>query len=85
MFWQFGGRNGDSRAVQGKWKFLKKKDHKALYDLSNDIEEKNKLSKKYSEIFAKLEKISVDAYKEPRSQKDDGKYTGRPSKPKKKK
>ena len=72
------------RAVRiDNMKGLKKGNNFALYDLSNDIEEKNDLSGKYPELAAKMQKIMVDAYKEPRSQKDDGKYTGRPAKKKK--
>lgn len=77
MFWQFGHQGKDMRAVRiDKWKGLMKDKSFALYDLSNDIEEKNDLAAKYPEMSDKMKKIMLDAYREPRSQKDDGKYTG---------
>jgi len=86
MFWQFGHIDKGMRAVRiDNWKGLKKGDSFALYDLNNDIEEKNDLSAKNPEMAARMKKIMVDAFREARSQKDDGKYTGRPPKAKKKK
>ena len=82
MFWQF----GKMRAVRmGKWKGLQKGDKFNLYDLNNDIEEKNDLSAKYPEISDKIQKLMISEYQEARSQKDDGKYTGKAPKTKKKK
>jgi arylsulfatase A-like enzyme len=74
LFWQF----GNSRAVRsGKWKGLVQGGKIQLYDLGKDIGEKNDLAAKHPEIAARLLKTSEEAYEEPRSQKDDGKYTGK--------
>jgi arylsulfatase A-like enzyme len=76
MFWQYG-----VRAVRsGKWKGIGKGGHLYLYDLSKDIEEKNDLSSKHPEIAARMKKYITIGYREPRSQKDDGKYTGKDKK-----
>ena len=80
MFWQA----GKDRAVRsGKWKGLTKGETFALYDLSQDMAEENDLSKQYPEITVRLKRFTEEGYDEPRSQKDDGKYTGRPPKAKK--
>ena len=82
MFWQF----GKMKAVRmGKWKGLQKGDKFTLYNLNNDIEEKQDLSSKYPEISDKIKKLMVSEYLQARSQKDDGKYTGKAPKAKKKK
>ena len=74
LFWQY----GKSRAVRsGKWKAIITGTKVELFDLSNDLSEKKDLSGEFPEMAAKLKKYSDDAYEEPRSQKDDGKYTGR--------
>jgi arylsulfatase A-like enzyme len=76
MFWQYG-----VRAVRsGKWKGIGKGGHLYLYDLSKDIEEKNDLSSRHPEIAARMKKYITIGYREPRSQKDDGKYTGKDKK-----
>ncbi len=76
MFWHYG-----VRAVRsGKWKGIGKGGHLYLYDLSEDIEEKNDLSSKHPEIAARMKKYITIGYREPRSQKDDGKYTGKDKK-----
>lgn len=73
MFWDF--RN--MRAVrQGPWKVLRKGNKIFLFDISKDLAEKNDLSQKYPDILKKLSPYLTSAYKEPRSQKDDGKYSG---------
>ena len=80
LYWEF----GKDRAVRsGKWKLLIKKGTAQLFDLSVDMGEKNDLSAKHPEISAKLQKYTEEAHAEPRSQKDDGKYTGLPPKEKK--
>ena len=48
----------------------------SLYDLSNDIGEKNDLAEKHPDIVAKLTGIMQKAWTEPRSQESDGTYTG---------
>jgi len=82
LYWEHGG----TRAVRsGKWKGLLKKDTLQLFDLSVDMAEKNDLADKHPDIAARLKKYTEEAHAEPRSQKDDGKYTGRPPKTKSKK
>ncbi len=78
LFWSSG-----SHAVRmGKWKGIGKPGKIRLYDLSSDISEKNDLAAEHPEIVKKISKIMTDAWVAPRSQKDDGKYTGKgPSKP----
>ncbi len=74
LFWQFGG----GMAVRaGNWKALGNPGKLRLYDLSKDMGEKTDLAGQHPEICEKLGKIMDEAYQEPRSQKDDGKYTGR--------
>ncbi|TWT67159.1 arylsulfatase [Allorhodopirellula solitaria] len=73
MFWQF----GNERAVRsGNWKGLTQGDSFTLYDLSQDIGEQKDLSQQHPEISKRLQAYGDAAYMEPRSQKDDGKYTG---------
>ncbi len=78
MFWEFGGH----RAVRsGNWKGLTTKKGKfSLYDLNNDIGEQKDLSAIHPKIAQRLKQYTEEAYQKPRSQKDDGKYTGRPPK-----
>ena len=73
MYWQYGVR----AARSGKWKGIGKGGHMYLYDLSKDRAEKNDLSAKHPEIAAKFKRYITVGYREPRSQKDDGKYTGK--------
>lgn len=74
MFWQA----GNDRAVRsGKWKGLIQGEKFSLYDLSQDMGERNDLSKQHPEIAKRLQGYSEAAFVEPRSQQDDGKYTGR--------
>lgn len=56
----------------------------ALYDLSNDIAEENDLATQHPDIVRRLSDLMAAAEQPPRSQQDDGKYTGRSPKPKKK-
>ena len=65
----------------GKWKGLGKPGNLSLYDLSKDIGEENNLAEKHPEIAAKLSRFMEEAWTEPRSQKSDGKYTGREEEP----
>jgi arylsulfatase A len=76
MYWQYGVR----AARSGKWKGIGKGGHMYLYDLTKDRGEKNDLSAKHPEIAAKFKRYITEAYREPRSQKDDGKYTGKSKK-----
>ena len=61
----------------GKWKGLGTPGNLALYDLSNDMGEEHNLAAQHPEIVKKLNEYLATAYTQPRSQKDDGKYTGR--------
>jgi len=78
MYWQYGVR----AARSGKWKGIGKGGHMYLYDLTKDRGEKKDLSAKHPEIAAKFKRYIIEAYREPRSQKDDGKYTGKSTKKK---
>ena len=49
-----------------------------LLDIHDDI-----LEHEHPDIAEKLGKFAEEAYREPRSQKDDGKYTGKGASPKK--
>lgn len=78
LFWE-----SRKRAVRaGKWKGIGSPGEVALYDLSNDIGENTDLAEKYPDIAAKLGRFMAEAWIEPRSQKDDGKYKGKPDKKK---
>jgi arylsulfatase A-like enzyme len=80
LYWEF----GNSRAVRdGWWKGLTKGGAFQLFDLRQDRAEKNDLSAKYPEIAERLQGYTQAAHVEPRSQKDDGKYTGKTARPKK--
>jgi len=82
LYWEAGG----TRAVRsGKWKGLSKKGTFHLFDLSVDMAEKNDLAADEPEIAKRLQAYMQEAHRAPRSQKDDGKYTGRPPKAKKRK
>ena len=73
LFWQAG-----ARAVRmGKWKAIGQKDRVALYDLDKDIGEKHDIAEQHPDIASKMQKFMTEAWVNPRSQKDDGKYTGR--------
>lgn len=61
----------------GNWKGVGKPGKLALYDLSNDIGETNDLAARNPEIVSRLSSLMEKAWTEPRTQKDDGKYTGR--------
>jgi len=70
--------NPNTAAHRGKWKGMKHESGKVeVYDLSKDIGEKNNLAEKYPQIAKKLGELMDKAWKEPRSQKDDGVYKGR--------
>ena len=54
LFWQHGGQ----KAVrQGKWKLVTQKDKSYLFDLENDLAEKNNLATTEKEVTAKLVKL----------------------------
>jgi arylsulfatase A len=77
MFWSF----GKNHAVRmGKWKAIGTADKMRLFDLSNDIAEDEDLAATHPEKVQQIAAIMTAAYRPPRSQKDDGKYTGKPPK-----
>jgi arylsulfatase A-like enzyme len=61
----------------GKWKGFGKPGNLGLYDLSKDIGEENNIADQHPEIVAQLTRFMEEAWTEPRSQEDDGRYTGR--------
>ncbi|NQU22986.1 MAG: arylsulfatase [Candidatus Nealsonbacteria bacterium] len=70
--------NPNDAAHRGKWKGMKHESGKIeVYDLSKDRGEKNNLAEKYPEIAKQLGQLMDDAWVEPRSQEDDGVYTGK--------
>ena len=73
LFWH----SGQYAVRMGKWKGIGKPPKVRLYDLEKDIGEKNDLAAQHPEIAKKLSDIMAGAVTPPRSQKDDGKYTGR--------
>ncbi len=78
LFWASSASHRAARI--GQWKGIMKRKRSSasvsVYDLTVDIGEKNDLSAKHPEITAKLTKAMNEAWVEPRSQQDDGKYTG---------
>lgn len=73
LFWHSG-----ARAVRmGKWKAIGQRGKVRLYNLEKDIGEENDLAAKHPDIAGKMGEIMDKAVTPPRSQKDDGKYTGR--------
>jgi arylsulfatase A-like enzyme len=80
LYWSSG-----KRAIRmGNWKVLGMPGQLALYDLSNDIAEEHDLAAQHPDIVKQLSDYMSAAEQPSRSQQDDGKYTGRPPKPKKK-
>lgn len=76
LYWQFGPQ---SQAVRsGKWKLLADGTRLLLFDLSEDMGERNNLAATNPETVQRLKGYMNEAFVEPRSQEDDGKYTGRP-------
>ena len=69
---------GGAKAVRsGNWKGIRSGGKLRLYDLGNDISESNDLAAEKPEIAKRLQGYIEAAYDERRSQKDDGKYTGK--------
>jgi arylsulfatase A-like enzyme len=65
---------------RGKWKGMKHESGKVeVYDLSKDRGEKNNLAEQHPDIAKKLGELMDKAWTEPRSQEDDGVYTGKPA------
>ena len=67
LYWEFPSYNGQQAVRLGKWKGIRKNIFDGnmkieLYDLENDIEEKNDLSNKYTEVISKIEKIMIQEH-----------------------
>ncbi len=71
LFWDFAGYGGQLAVRMGKWKGIKKtltKNPNApleLYNLQNDISEKENVAKKFPQIAQKIEKIMLTARTKP--------------------
>ena len=61
----------------GKWKAIGANNKMRLYDLSKDIAEEHDLAAQHPDIVRRMGQIMQEAHTAPRSQKDDGKYTGK--------
>lgn len=83
LYWDHGEKAAAVRS--GKWKLLRKGEEYFLFDVSVDMAEANDLSAEKPAKAATLKRYMAEAFEEPRSQKDDGKYTGKPPQEKKKK
>jgi hypothetical protein len=60
----------------GRWKGIGGADGVKLYDLSVDVGEEHDLAAEHPDIAKKMRDIMAKAWVAPRSQQDDGKYTG---------
>jgi len=66
LFWDFAGYNGQIAARMGDWKGIKRNVSKnanaplELYNLKNDISEKNNVADKHPEIVKKIEAIMIE-------------------------
>ena len=75
LFWDFAGYGGQLAVRMGKWKgikldLLKKPDAPLeLYDLENDVSEKNNVAKEYPKVVARIEKIMLEARSRPITKK----------------
>jgi len=71
LFWDFAGYGGQLAVRMGKWKGIKsnlRKDQNTpleLYDLENDVSEKNNVAKEYPKVAASIEKIMLEARSRP--------------------
>ena len=68
LYWEFPSYNGQQAVRLGNWKGIRKNIFDGnmkieLYDLKNDIEEKNNLSNKYTEVVSRIEKIMIQEHK----------------------
>jgi arylsulfatase len=75
LFWDFAGYGGQLAVRMGKWKAIKRNLRKnpeaplELYDLENDISEKNNVADKYPGVAAKIERIMLEARNRPTTKK----------------
>lgn len=71
LFWDFAGYGGQLAVRAGKWKAIKQKVKKnpeaklELYNLEDDIAEKNDVADKYPEITKRMETIMLQAREKP--------------------
>ena len=84
LYWAQGSTGPGNQGVRmGKWKGVGNKDKVELYDLTKDIGETRDVASENPKVAARIRQIMAESWSPPRSQKDDGKYTGRDPKPKK--
>ncbi len=75
LFWDFAGYGGQLAVRMGKWKGIKRDLRKnpdaplELYDLENDISEKNNVADNHPGIAAKIEMIMLEARSRPSTKK----------------
>ena len=76
MYWQY----YSAAARSGKWKGDREGRSYVPVRPEQGQGGENDLSAKHPEIAAKFKRYITEGYREPRSQKDDGKYTGKSKK-----
>jgi len=75
LFWDFAGYGGQLAVRMAKWKGIKRELQKnpdaplELYDLENDISEKNNVAEKYPKVVTTIEKIMLEARNRPVTKK----------------
>jgi len=75
LFWDFAGYGGQLAVRMGKWKGIKRDLRKKpdvpleLYDLENDVSEKNNMAEEYPKVVASIEKIMLEARSRPITKK----------------
>lgn len=84
LFWDFAGYGGQLAVRMDKWKGIKRDLRKnpdaplELYDLENDISEKNNVAEEYPKVVARIEKIMLEARSRPITKKFQfGRYLSR--------
>jgi arylsulfatase len=71
LFWDFAGYGGQLAVRMGKWKGIKRNLRKnpnaplELYDLENDVSEKNNVADSYPNVTAKIERTMLEARSRP--------------------
>jgi len=81
LFWDFAGYGGQLAVRMGKWKGIKRELRKKpdapleLYDLENDVSEKNNMAKEYPKVAARIEKIMIEARSRPTKKFQFGRYS----------
>jgi len=84
LFWDFAGYGGQLAVRMGKWKGIKRDLRKnpdaplELYDLENDVSEKNNVAEEYPKVVARIESIMLEARSRPITKKFQfGRYLSR--------